>query len=386
MIGCFRVLLRCCLVLPLIGPGCKDESSSKTSAQARAQPDSEDVASPDQPEAARRSGPPVRKDGTIFADTEMMGTRVSINVWIDPGRDPSDAQRAVEAAFDEMARIEGLLSEWQPGSELSRLNRAAGGPPLKVGPELIEVLGRSVAISEETQGLFDVTFHAVGQLWSFQPGAAPPTHEAIERKLPLVDHRAIEIDPEAGTVRLARPGMMVGLGAIGKGYAAERASAVLVKHGFTNHVVEAGGDTQVSGKKAGEPWVVGVQNPDGPGVVGVLRTTDRAVVTSGGYQRFFEHEGRRYAHIIDPRTGWPIELERSARSVTLVASDPTDADAYCTAVILMGEAEGMAFVESKPDLEAVMVTRSGELLVSSGLGDVFIETTPQGKPIDKSPN
>jgi FAD:protein FMN transferase len=337
--------------------------------------------SPHLEDRAPRTGPPLRNDGTIFADTEMMGTRVSINVHVGAQGEAAAAGAAVEAAFDEMARIEGLLSEWRPNSELSRLNRAAGGEPMKVSPELRDILVRSRTISEETDGSFDVTFHAVGQLWSFTPGATPPDAVDIQRKLPLVGWRGIEVDQEAGTARLAREGMMVGLGAIGKGYAAERASAVLHAKGWPNHVVEAGGDTFASGTKDGQPWMVGVQNPDGAGVIGVLPASDRAVVTSGDYQRFFEHEGRRYAHILDPRTGWPIELERSPKSVTLVTSSPTEGDAYCTAVVVMGAEKGLRFVESRSDLDAIIVTRTGEIKVSSGLQDQLIRTTAGGKPL-----
>jgi FAD:protein FMN transferase len=398
-----RAVLRVSLMaLWVLAAACKNDPASEAdSAPAKSDRTSSNPGTSRAPAPAgapsteKPSGPPIRKDNTVFADTEMMGTRVSINVYVDPKRPPNrntdrnsarDAERAVEAAFEEMARIESLLSEWKPHSDLSRFNAAAGGPPIEVSAELAEVLARSREIGEETGGHFDVTFHGVGQLWSFEPGAVPPSAEEIERKLPLVDFRAIEVDRETRMARLARPGMMVGLGAIGKGYAAERASATLKAHGFADHVVEAGGDTHASGSKGTKPWMVGVQNPDGRGVVGVLPAIDRSIVTSGDYQRFFEHEGRRYAHIIDPRTGWPIELERSPRSVTLVSSNPTDGDAYCTAVVVMGATEGLQFVESKPDLEAIIMTRSGELLVSSGLQDVFIPTTPEGKPLGSPPD
>ena len=376
------------LVTSFCGVACRDQPSrAEPATDARtviaAAPADVTPAAPAD-ERGDAGGPPVRNDGTIFVDTEMMGTQVSINVYVGPDGDARAAGRAVEAAFEEMSRIEGLLSEWRPQSELSRLNRAAGGEPMRVSSELAEVLARSREISEETDGHFDVTFHAVGQLWSFRPGATPPSKEAIEAELPLVDWRGIEVTRTPGGpsfARLARPGMMVGLGAIGKGYAVQRASEVLKSQGFHDHVVEAGGDTHAAGTKGGQPWMVGVQNPDEPGVLGVLPSSNRSVVTSGDYQRFFDHEGKRYAHIIHPRTGWPIELESSPKSVTLVADGPTEGDAYCTAVVVMGAEAGMRFVESKPDLQAIIVTRSGELLISSGLRDAFIATTPQGKPL-----
>lgn len=327
---------------------------------------------------ADADGPPVRKDGTIFAESELMGTRISINVFVGVGEGgrAKEAGDAMQAALEAMADIEDVMSEWRPHSELSRLSDAAGGEPMKVSAGLLEILARSRAIAEATGGAFDPTFHGVGQLWSFRPGAEPPTREAVAEKLPLVGWDRIELDQEKGTVRLRDAGMRLGLGAIAKGYAVDVASALLAERGFANHVVEAGGDTYARGAKAGKPWAVGIQSPGRPGVVGVLPMRDRAVVTSGDYQRFLEHDGKRYAHILDPRTGWPVEADISAQSVTLVADNATDADAYATAVAVMGPKRGMAFVEGREDLEAVILERDGTLVVSTGLRDVLKRPPP----------
>lgn len=324
-----------------------------------------------EPAPPKTPPPPVRKDGTIYAETEQMGTRVSINVWIGE-LPPAKAGAAIEAAFAEIERIEQIMSEWRPSSELSQLNDNAGGPARPLSPELFEVLQRSKVIAEATDGAFDPTFYAVGQLWHFEPGARPPAPEQIAAKLSLVGWRDIELDPNTGTGRLARAGMKVGLGAIAKGYAVDRASQVLTQHGFTHHIVEGGGDTYVSGTKAGAPWKVGIQRPDRPGSLAAIPASDRAIVTSGGYQRFIEVDGKRYAHILDPRTGWPLDESASAQSITVAATNATDADAYATAVAVMGPEKGMAFVESHPGLDAVLVTRSGELLVSTGLRPILI--------------
>jgi thiamine biosynthesis lipoprotein len=324
-----------------------------------------------EPTAPQRPPPPVRKDGTIYAETEQMGTRVSINVWVGEGS-PAQAGAAIEAAFAEIERIEQIMSEWRPSSELSQLNDNAGGPARPLSPELFEVLQRSKVIAEATDGAFDPTFHAVGQLWHFEPGARPPAPERIAEKLALVGWQNIELDPNTGVGRLARPGMKIGLGAIAKGYAVDRASQLLLQHGFADHIVEGGGDTYVSGSKGGASWKVGIQRPDRAGSLAAIPATDRAIVTSGGYQRFLEVDGKRYAHILDPRTGWPLDESASAQSVTLVAANATDADAYATAVAVMGPEKGMAFVEAHPELEAVLVTRSGELLVSQDLRPILV--------------
>jgi thiamine biosynthesis lipoprotein len=316
----------------------------------------------------------VAKDGTVYAESEQMGTRVSFKIWLGTS-DAVEAQAAIEAATAEIERIEDIMSEWRSHSEISRFNRAAG-TTVKLGPELFEVLRRSREVSEATDGCFDVTFHAVGQLWSFKAGSTPPTAAAIEEKLALVGWQKLVLDADAGTGRLEEPGMMIGLGAIAKGYAVDRASALLRARGFANHIIEAGGDTFVSGSKGEKSWTVGVQNPDGPGTVGALPARDEAVVTSGDYQRFLEHEGKRYSHILDPKTGWPRERAAAPKSVTLVASNATDADAYATAVSVMGADEGMALVESRKDLEAVIITREGQIRFSSGLTGRLVLAAP----------
>lgn len=353
---------------------CRDEAApaeNRPRPSAPADPTTPNAAAPKadastEPDS-NEPAPPVRKDGTIFAESELMGTRVTVNVWLPPGKTAADAGATIQASFDEMARIEAIMSEWQPDSELSRFNRAAGGDPIALSPELTEVLARARQIAEITDGAFDPTFHAVGQLWSFHPGSVPPTREAVAEKLPLVGWRGLEIDPETKRGRLTKAGMMVGLGAIAKGYAADRASALLVERGYPHHVVEAGGDTYARGTKGGKKWMVGIQKPGERGVVAALPSSDESVVTSGNYQRYFEHEGVRYAHILDPRTGWPLPEDASAQSVTLVAPNATDADAFATAVAVMGPDAGMRFVESRPELQAVVIDHDGNLRVSSGL-------------------
>ena len=329
----------------------------------------------------------LRPDGTVYAETAQMGTRVSINIWLAAEHDVRRAQDAMEAAFVEIERLEDIMSEWRPQSELSRLgDRAKNGmdAPVAVSSELFEVLSRAQEVSRRTDGAFDVTFHGVGQLWSFVPGARPPTREAVARHLPLVDWSAVELHPKQSAVRLRRAGMKIGLGAIGKGYAVDRASSLLRKRGFDNHIVEAGGDTYVSGSKRGKAWMVGVQAPGRAGTVGILPSRDEAIVTSGDYQRYFEHEGEKYSHILDPRTGWPVARADAPRSVTVVAANATDADAYCTAVAVMGVEKGLAFVERSPDLEVIFIRQDDEIIVSSGLQGRYVPT-PSAAPSPAAP-
>jgi len=320
--------------------------------------------------------PPLREDGTVFAEAKLMGTRVTMNLWIDPKHDAKQAGAAIRAAFSEFARVEQIASEWRADSEISRFCAVPAGTWQEVSPELYELLSRSVAVSERTDGHFDATFHAVGELWSFKEGASPPSKASIAERLPLVNYRHIELDPEGSRARLVESGVKVGFGAIAKGYAVDRAADVLREHGFAHFIVEGGGDTYVSGKKDGRPWQVGIQDPDRRGALGSLAAMNEAVVTSGNYERYFEHEGTRYAHIIDPRTGWPIPLDQSPSSVSLVTDNATDADALCTAVMVMGTKAGMAWVESHAGVEAIFVEGGidgpAEIFVSSGLKERFV--------------
>lgn len=324
----------------------------------------------------------VRSDGTIYAETELMGTRVSINLWVGENGDAAAGRDAITAAIDEMARIESICSEWREDSDISRVNRS-NGEPVEIPKELFEILSRSLEISAETDGLFDVSFYSVGVLWSFEPGSKPPSAEAIAERLPAVDWRSIELDDAKQTVRLAKPNMKIGLGAIAKGYAVDRAAAVLHARGFANHIVEAGGDTQVSGQKGDKPWRVGVQDPKRPdGRIGHVVAKDESVVTSGNYARFFVWEGVHYTHILDPRTGWPIPVDRTPKSVTMIAPNATDADAYCTAVTVMEPTAGLAFVEAHPALEAVIIGPDDRVYVSSGLDERFIDEREAPKPLE----
>lgn len=372
-----------CSVLGLVLAGCggdaKKAPTPSPAAPAKAEVGESRVPAPSAEPAA--DAPPVRRDGTILAESVLMGTRVTVNLWLDPGREAADAGKAIQKAFDEMARLENsVMSEWQAQSAVSQVNDAAGGEPVTVPRELIEVLSRSQEVSAKTRGSFDVTFHGVGALWKFDPGSRPPSKAEVAERLPLVDYTKIEIDPSATTVKLAAPGMKIGLGAVAKGYIVDAASAVLVREGFANHIVEGGGDTFVSGTKGDAGWVVGVQDPKKQGAIGRIPARDEAVVTSGNYERYFDFEGKRYAHIIDPRTGWPLPYETSPRSITVVAKTATDADAYATALTVMGSEEAARFVETIEGVDAVIIAADGTVTVSSGLQDRYETIRPADGP------
>jgi thiamine biosynthesis lipoprotein len=294
-----------------------------------------------------------------------MGATLRLAAWT---ADEAGAVASFGEVFNEFERLENMMSVWREGSDLLRLNRAAGDHPVPVAPEMIEVLTQGRQISDWTGGKFDVTFGALSGLWKFdhdQDNVVPDMTE-VRRRLPLIDYRALEIDARAGTAFLARKGMSAHLGGIGKGYAMDRGIAILRNHGFGNFLIQAGGDMYVAGLKDHKPWRLGIQDPRGPAdhPFAELDLSDGTFSTSGDYERFFIRNGRRYHHILDPATGEP---SRGCRSVTIVANSALLADGLSTGVFLLGPEAGMALIERLPDVEGVIVSDRNEVLISSGL-------------------
>ena len=291
------------------------------------------------------------------------------------------ARAAFDAVFAEFERLEALMSTWRPGSDVLRINAAAGVGPVPVAADVRDVLHQAKQISEWTEGTFDVTFGALTDVWKFDHDQdnTIPTAEAIRARLPLIDYRQIEIDDRAGTVFLKRQGMKIHLGGIGKGYAVDHAVGILRQAGLRDFMIQAGGDLYVGGRKEGRPWRLGIQDPRGPEgkSFATLDLTDSTFSTSGDYARFFFKDGVRYHHILDPSTGQPARL---CRSVTIAAASPVLADAIAKGVFILGPEKGMALVEKIPDLEAVIVSAKNDVLVSKGLKDTFVMLN---KPTDR---
>ncbi len=294
-----------------------------------------------------------------------MGSELQVSLWT---ADEATASTAADAVFAEFDRLESLMSVWRDGSDIQRLNAAAGDRAVPVSPDVLAVLQAARQVSEWTNGKFDVTFGALSDLWRFdhdQDNRVPDMNE-VRRRLPLIDYRALEIDERAGTARLARPGMRAHLGGIGKGYAIDQGVAILRRAGFRNFMIQSGGDLYAAGLKDGKPWRVGVQDPRGPAdrIVAAVDLSDGTFSTSGDYERFFIKDGRRYHHIIDPKSGLPAQ---GCRSVTILAPNATLADGLSTGVFLLGPVEGMALVNRLPGVDAVIVTSTNEVLVTPRL-------------------
>jgi thiamine biosynthesis lipoprotein len=308
-----------------------------------------------------------------------MGSTLTLTAWTD---NEAAATGAFDEVFDEFTRLEKLLSTWMPDSDVSRVNHAAGVDAVTTGSELREVLATAREMSGWTSGKFDVTFGALSGLWKFDHDQdnSIPDRQAVLARLPLVDYRAIRVNDAAGTVFLARKGMAIHLGGIGKGYAIDRGVAILRLRGLRDFMVQSGGDIYVSGLKDGHPWRLGIQDPRGAAnrSFAELDLSDGTFSTSGDYERAFVKDGTRYHHILDPATGEPA---RGVRSVTIVARRAVLADGLSTGVFILGVNAGLALIEKLPDVEGVIVSDKNEVLISSGLrGKVRIVAPPTDAP------
>jgi FAD:protein FMN transferase len=319
--------------------------------------------------------------GRIEETRVVMGSNLTLVAW---AADEPRTREAFDAVFKEFDRLDGLLSVWKPTSDVSRINAAAGQGKVPVSWETMEVLETAMDVGERTHGTFDVTFGALTDIWKFdhdQDGSVP-TQEQIAARLPLIDFHQIVRDEKTRTPTafLARPGMRIHLGGIGKGFAVDRGVAILRDRGLRDFMIQAGGDLYVAGAKGDQPWKLGIADPraaDGPPFA-TIELTDKTLSTSGDYERFFVKDGVRYHHILDVRTGQPARL---TRSVTLVTSKAVLADAYAKGVFILGPKEGMALIERLPDVEGVIVSATNEVLISSGLqGKVTIAHPPTDAP------
>jgi thiamine biosynthesis lipoprotein len=320
--------------------------------------------------ACAHDGSPADESRLVERSHLTMGSELRVAAWT---RDEAAALAAFDGVFREFDRLDASMSVWREGSDVRRLNAAAGDRPVPVSREVIEVLGIAHEVSEWTAGKFDVTFGALTDLWKFDHDQdnRVPDPEEVRRRLVLVDYRALQIDAGAGTAFLTRKGMRVHLGGIGKGYAVDRAVAILRERGLEDFMIQAGGDMYVAGRRGDRPWRLGIRDPRGPAdrSFAVLDLADSTLSTSGDYERFFFKDGRRYHHILDLDRGMPAT---GCRSVTLVSDRAVLADAVAKGVFVLGPAEGMALIERLPGLEGVIVSATNEVLVSSGLRDRLV--------------
>ena len=303
-----------------------------------------------------------------------MGSSLTLMAWT---ADEDTANRAFEQVFKEFDRLDQLLSVWKPGSDIVRLNEAAGDHPVKVSPETINVISLARYMSELTSGKFDITFGALSDVWKFDHDQddSIPSKAAIAARLPLIDYRELTVNAAEGTAFLGKKGMRAHLGGIGKGYAVDQAVAMLRAAGLHDFSVQAGGDLYVAGKRGDRPWRLGIADPRAPEgeIFARIELSDSTFSTSGDYERSFVKNGVRYHHILEPATGQPGRL---CRSVTIVAPQGVLAEGLSKGVFLLGAEEGLKLVE-KAGAMAVVVDAANTVHISDGLkGKVEIVHPP----------
>lgn len=338
------------------------EASARAAASARPTP-SWVVSASALPKVA-----PVR----VALEERAMGTHIVLAAYTADGLDEAAIRPKLAKALDEIRRLEALMTTWRDDSEISRINAAAGKKAIAVSPETLSVIEKSIWIASRSEGVFDITFEAMRGLWKFDQDHDEkiPAKDAVEAARKLIDYRRIKVDHDKRTVMLDKAGMRMSLGGIAKGYAVDAAARVLREQGLTSFFAQAGGDLYVRGKKPdGGAWRVGVRDPRGNDVsdfFAMLPVEDHAFSTAGDYERSFVKDGKRYHHIIDPRTGYPAT---ASRSVTVWADDAFTADAIDDAVFILGPEKGLALVESIEGAGAVIVDEHNKVWISARLKD-----------------
>jgi thiamine biosynthesis lipoprotein len=280
-----------------------------------------------------------------------MGTTWSV-VLRGEGRTRNDLTEARAAIVSALDRVNALMSTWDPASELSRLNDHAGSEPFPLSPQTLEVLALAREVSERTGGAFDVTVGPLVAAWGFGadarvPGEGPDPAELAGLRA-RVGYRQLAIDLDGGTVTKGRPDLQCDLSAIAKGYGVDEVARALDARGWTDYLVEVGGEVRARGERpGGGPWRVGIERPDEASrvVQGVVAIADRAMATSGDYRNFYEIDGERRSHIVDPRTGRPVT--HRVASVSVIHERAVEADAWATALTVLGPQEGLALAEAE---------------------------------------
>jgi len=296
-----------------------------------------------------------------------MGTIISQKVYGD------NAKIAAIEVEDEIKRLEGLMSFFLESSEVSKLNKAAGQYEVELSDEVLFVLNKAKYYSEICKGSFDITIAPIARLWGiFTSREKIPSQEEINEALKLTGHNYLSINNNLKTSKLEKSGQCVDLGAIAKGYAADRSIEIYKQHGVESAFVNLGGNVSVLGNKPnGDPFRVGIQNPslERGQCLGSVNAANKTVVTSGDYVRYFEKDNKKYHHILDPRTGYPAES--FLISTTILSKESIDADALSTAIFILGLEAGIKLIDSQEDMEAIFITKDKEIYVTKGLKEDF---------------
>ena len=303
-------------------------------------------------------------DSTYHRTTKLMGCRFDITVVADGA---ASGEAYIDLAIQEMSRIEHLISDWDSTTQISEVNRQAGKHPVVIDPEAFALIQRSIGISKLTAGAFDISYASMDKVWHFDGSMTrKPREEEIAASVSKIGYQKIVLDEATHSVYLPEEGMKIGFGAIGKGYAADRARDLLMSRGVKAGIINASGDLNAWGRQPnGDDWLVAITNPlNKARAFAWMPIEDRAVVTSGNYEKFVRFDGVRYSHIIDPRTGYP---STGIISATVFAPRAELADALATSIFVMGVTTGIDFVNQLPDIDVIIVDEANQLHYSNGI-------------------
>ncbi len=294
-----------------------------------------------------------------------MGNSFTITVVAE---NEKTANGHIDLAIEEIRRIEKLLTTYKADSQTNLINENAGIRPVKVDLEVFNLIERSIGISRITQGAFDISYGSIDKsLWNFDKSMTSlPDAQTALKMVHLIDYRNIILDPEHTTVFLKEKGMRIGFGGIGKGYAAEMAKQVLLKNNVQSGIINASGDLSAWGLQPnGKKWTIGVADPDAPNAAfSYMEVSNKAVATSGNYEKFVTINGKKYSHTIDPKTGLPIT---GIKSVTIMASNAEFADAMATPIAVMGIKAGLFLIDQIPDLYCIIIDDNNKIYTSKNI-------------------
>lgn len=292
-----------------------------------------------------------------------MGTTVEITVVAG---NEAAADEAMTAAFNEIRRLEEIMSTYIPLSDISRVNAAAGLYPVKAHKDLILAVKKALEFADMSGGAFNIAMGPAIDLWNVTGSNRIPSHQELAAIRPLIDYKNIIVDEKAGTIFLKDKGMKINLGGIGKGFATGYAYNVLTRHGIKSGIIAVAGDLKVFGKRPDDSlWNIGITHPrKKDSIIARVHLTDMAISTSGDYERFFIKNGIRYHHILSPET---LQPARGNQSVSIIAKDSATADALSTAIFALGPEKGLKLIEALPEAEGVIVRDDGRIEMSSGL-------------------
>jgi FAD:protein FMN transferase len=296
---------------------------------------------------------------------KLMGNRFEITVVTE---EEKEAHEHIAAAVAEIRRIENLLTTFKEDSQTNLINRNAGLEPVQVDKEVFDIIQRSKRISDITQGAFDITYGSVDKkLWNFDKEmTALPDAETAKKMVRLINYRNVILDEDNCTVFLKEPGMRIGFGGIGKGYAAERAKLILQERGVTSGIVNAAGDLTVWGYQPdGKEWTIGIADPNAARQpFSYLTITNMAIATSGNYEKYVMIDGKKYSHTIDPKTGLPV---RGIKSVTIISPNAEIADAMATPVMIMGTKVGLDLINQVKGISCIIVDDNDKIYTSKNI-------------------